>query len=158
MLAGAADYTYCWFDLRLKNTWAHQMALALVLYSPLQFVYWYNRPASFAVESKGMEWFRELPTVWDDTKVLDGRPGDFVAIARRKGTRWFLGVITNDVGRNIELTLNMLQPGYKYSAVIFSDGNGPRDVQRSSRSFQHGNVLTLALQPKGGAAIYFTKN
>jgi alpha-glucosidase len=157
MLAGAADYTYCWFDPRLKNTWAHQMALAVVLYSPLQFIYWYDHPTAFTVESKGMEWFRELPTVWEDTKVLDGRPGDFAAIARRKGKNWFLGVITNDRGRNMKLELDMLQPGQQYSAVIFSDGNGPKDIQKNQRSFKHGDVLELTLQPKGGVAICFTQ-
>jgi alpha-glucosidase len=156
MLAGAADYTYCWFDPRLKNTWGHQMALAAVLYSPLQFIYWYDRPALFTLDSTGMEWFRELPTVWDDTRVLAGHPGEFVAIARRKDARWFLGVITNDSGRDIKLVLDMLESGRQFTAVIFTDGNGPKDIQRSQRTFQRGDVLDLALQPKGGAAICFT--
>ena len=157
MLAGAADYTYCWFDPRLKNTWGHQMALAVVLYSPLQFVYWYDRPTSFTVESPGMEWFKNMPTVWDATKVLDGHPGEFVAVARRKGTDWFLGVVTNDSGRETKLTLDMLQPGREYAASIFSDGDGPRDVQKTRRSYRRGDVLELTLQPKGGAAIHFTE-
>ncbi|WP_348269917.1 glycoside hydrolase family 97 N-terminal domain-containing protein [Edaphobacter paludis] len=157
MLAGAADYTYCWFDPRLKNTWAHQMALAVVLYSPLQFIYWYDHPTAFRTESTGMEWFRELPTVWDDTKVLDGHPGDFVAIARRKGKSWFLGVITNDSGRDMKIDLDMLQPGQQYAGMIFSDGSGPKDIQKNQRSFQHGDVLKLTLQPRGGAAICFTQ-
>jgi hypothetical protein len=75
MLAGAGDHTFCWLDPRLKNTWGYQLAHAVVIYSPLQFLYWYDRPAAFTSESAGMEWFKNLPTVWDDTRVLDGHPG-----------------------------------------------------------------------------------
>ena len=156
MLAGAADYTFCWLDPRLKNTWGHQMALAVVLYSPLQFVYWYDRPVSFTTESPGMQWFRELPTVWDDTRVLDGSPGEFAAVARRSGTSWFLGIISNDSGRKTELVLDMLEPGRDYTASIFADGDGPRNVQKTQRSFHHGDVLELTLHPRGGAAVRFT--
>jgi alpha-glucosidase len=158
MLAGAADYTFCWLDPRLKNTWGHQMALAVVLYSPLQFVYWYDRPVSFTAESPGMEWFRDLPTVWDDTKVLDGSPGEFAAVARRKGTNWFLGVANSDSGRETKLALEMLEPGRKYAASIFADGDGPRDVRRTQKSFRRGDVLELTLHPRGGAAVRFTQN
>jgi alpha-glucosidase len=158
MLVGAADYTFCWLDPRLKNTWGHQMALAVVLYSPLQFVYWYDRPISFTAECSGMEWFRDLPTVWDDTKVLDGSPGEFAAVARRKGTSWFLGIANNNSGREMKLALEMLEPGREYAASIFADGDGPRDVRRTQKSFRRGDVLELTLHPRGGAAVRFTQN
>ena len=58
MLAGAGDHTFCWLDPRLKNTWGYQLAHAVVIYSPLQFLYWYDRPSAFTGESAGMEWFR----------------------------------------------------------------------------------------------------
>lgn len=156
MLAGAADYTYCWFDPRLKNTWGHQMALAVVLYSPLQFIYWYDRPTLFTSESTGMEWFRELPTVWDDTRVLEGHPGEYIAIARRKGPDWFLGAITNDSGRDMKLALDMLESGRQFTAAIFTDGKGPHDIQKSQRTFRKGDSVDLTLQPKGGVAIHLT--
>jgi alpha-glucosidase len=157
MLAGAADYTYCWLDPRLKNTWCHQMALAVVLYSPLQFIYWYDHPTAFTVETTGMEWFRKLPTVWDDTRVLEGLPGEFVCIARKKGTGWFMGVLTNDSAREMKITLDMLEPGRTYTAAIFSDGDGPHDVQKNEQQFRRGDVLDLKLHPKGGAAIHFVE-
>jgi alpha-glucosidase len=155
-LAGAADYTLCWLDPRLKNTWGHQMALSVVFYSPLQFVYWYDRPVSFTSESAGMEWFREVPTTWDDTRVLDGRPGEFAAIARRRGTRWFLGAITNGEEREVRLRLDMLADRGPYRAVLYADGDGPRDVRRSERTVRRGDVLELKLQARGGPAVRFT--
>jgi alpha-glucosidase len=156
MLAGAADHTFCWLDPRLKNTWGYQLAHAVVIYSPLQFLYWYDRPAAFTSESAGVEWFKNLPTVWDDTRVLGGLPGEFVAIARRHGERWFVGVVTNNEGRDIRLPLDMLAPGRPYTADLYVDGNGPRDILRQRRRFTRGDALALTLQPRGGAALVLT--
>jgi len=153
MLAGAADHTFCWLDPRLKNTWGYQLAHAVVIYSPLQFLYWYDRPAAFTSESAGMEWFKNLPTVWDDTRVLGGHPGEFVAIARRSGERWFVGVITNNEGRDVKLPLGMLAPGRRYVADLYVDGDGPRDIRTSQRVVASGDVIELTLQPRGGAAL-----
>jgi alpha-glucosidase len=156
MLAGAGDHTFCWLDSRLKNTWGYQLAHAVVIYSPLQFLYWYDRPAAFTAESAGMEWFGILPTTWEDTKVLGGHPGEFVAIARRKGDQWFVGVITNNDAREVKVPLDMLAPGRRYAATLYVDGDGPRDVRKEERSCERGAVLTLTLQPRGGAAIVLT--
>jgi alpha-glucosidase len=156
MLAGAADHTFCWLDPRLKNTWGYQLAHAVVIYSPLQFLYWYDRPAAFTAESAGMEWFKRLPTVWDDTKVLDGRPGEFVAVARRRGEQWFVGVITNNAGRDVRLVVDMLPPGRPYVADLYVDGEGPRDIRTSRRSVGTGRTIDLTLQPRGGAALVLT--
>jgi alpha-glucosidase len=156
MLAGAADHTFCWLDQRLKNTWGYQLAHAVVIYSPLQFLYWYDRASALTAESAGMEWFKNLPTVWDDTKVLGGRPGEFVAIARRKGEQWFVGVITNNDGREVRVPLEMLAPGRRYSASLYTDGDGPRDIRKELRSFARGDTLTLTLGARGGAALVLT--
>lgn len=153
MLAGAADYTYCWLSPRLKNTWGHQMALSVILYSPLQFIYWYDRPVAFTSESAGMAWFRNLPTVWDDTKVPDGRPGEFVAVARRKGSQWYLGAITNENARDVNLPLNMLDADRPYAAIIYEDGAGPRAIRKVQKRVRRGDMLDLKLPSRGGAAV-----
>ena len=153
MLAGAADYTFCWLDPRLKHTWGHQMALSVVLYSPLQFLYWYDRPVAFTQESVGMEWFRGLPTVWDDTRVIDGQPGEFAAIARRKGSAWYLGAVTGESARSLKLPLEMLDADREYDATIYADGDGPRDVRKSSRTVRRGEALDVDLAARGGVAI-----
>jgi len=103
-----------------------------------------------------MEWFKNLPTVWDDTRVLGGHPGEFVAIARRRGERWFVGVVTNNEGREVRLPLDMLAPGRRYVADFYADGDGPRDIRTSQRSVGVGDVIALTLQPRGGAAIVLT--
>ena len=93
MINGAADYTICYFDKRLKTTHAHQLAASLVFYSPLQTIFWYDKPSFYHGEPE-MEWFENLQTVFDDTKVLDGAPGKNITMARRKGQEWFLGAMT----------------------------------------------------------------
>ncbi|MEZ5399876.1 MAG: glycoside hydrolase family 97 catalytic domain-containing protein [Bryobacteraceae bacterium] len=153
LLAGAADYTYCWLSPRLANTWAHQLALTVVIYSPLQFVYWYDRPVALAPETPGMAWFRDVPTTWDDTRVLGGAPGEFAAVARRKGDRWYLGVVANNTGGNRTLKLDMLDPDRAFEAVLYQDGQGPRDIQVETRRVRHSDALSLKLQPRGGAAV-----
>ncbi|MBS1828274.1 MAG: glycoside hydrolase family 97 catalytic domain-containing protein [Acidobacteria bacterium] len=153
MLAGAADYTYCWFDQRLKNTWGHQLAMMVVIYSPLQFVYWYDRPIQFTEETAGMEFVARVPTVWDDTRVLDGRPGEYVVVARRKGEAWFVGAITNNAARTLPVRLSMLEEGRSFTATMYSDGNGTREVRKSVLQVKRDEVIELALQARGGAAM-----
>lgn len=159
MLAGAGDYTFCWLSPRLKNTWGHQLAMTVVIYSPLQFVYWYDRPVELdaAGASPGMEWFRRVPTVWDETRVVDGRPGEFAAVARRKASEWFLGVVTNESAREAKIPLEMLDSGAEYSATIYADGTGPKDVRKSVKTIRRGDVLTLSLPERGGAAVVLSK-
>ena len=121
-LAGAADCTICYFHRKeikadlakrmntrsLLNTSCHQMALSVINYSPLQFLYWYDTPEDVQDEPE-LVFFDELPTVWDDTKVLNGSIGEYVSIARKKDNRWFLGCITNNDARKMELPLDFLE-------------------------------------------------
>ena len=111
-LAGAADYTICYYHQAgiknvkgIKTTSAHQMALSVLYYSPLQFVFWYDKPSDYQGEPE-MEFFENLPTVWDTTKVILGDIGKYAAIARKSNDRWFLGCITNNEGRTLDIPLD----------------------------------------------------
>jgi alpha-glucosidase len=106
-LAGAADYTICYYDSRIKTTHAHQLAMAAVYYSPLQFLYWYDQPSAYHGEPE-IEFFDNVKTVWDDTKVLDGEIGEYVTIARRSGEEWFVGTMTNNDARKINTSQDIL--------------------------------------------------
>ncbi len=97
MINGAADYTICYYDKRLKNTHAHQLAASLVFYSPLMTIFWYDRPQFYNGEPE-IEWFENLQTVFDESHVLDGMPGKNITMARRKGKEWFVGMLTNNEG------------------------------------------------------------
>jgi hypothetical protein len=155
-LAGAADYTICYYDPRIKTTHAHQLALAVVYYSPLQTLYWYDRPEMSQDEPELAFWDR-IPTVWDETRVLDGAPGQSVTMARRSGDDWYIGSITNNEARTVPLALDFLPAGRRFEATIYAD-----DAKATTRTkvgirkqiVDARTMLKLALQASGGQALW----
>lgn len=150
-VAGPLDYTICWMTQRLKTTWGHQLAQLVVHYSPWNFVFWYDRPGEIA-ESAGLEFFAAVPTTWDETRVLAGAIGTHAVVARRKGREWYLGAITNEQPRTVELRLGMLEPAVRYELKTWCDGNGARDIRAESREVKAGETVQLTLAPSGGCA------
>lgn len=159
-IAGAADYTLCYFNGRVKTTKAHQLAMAAVYYSPLQFMFWYDKPSHYHGE-KELEFWKAIPSVWDDSKALDGAIGEFIVQARRSGTDWFVGAMTNVSARTVEVdTADFLEKGRKYKVTVYEDdpGLGTRtNVRMTVRTIRGGDTIRLALLPSGGAALHFTK-
>src|SRR5688572_28345638 len=119
-IAGAADYTICYYDKRIKTTHAHQLAMAAVYYSPIQTIFWYDKPAAYQGEPE-LEFFEKVPASWDETKVVQGKIGEYITTARRSGDEWFVGTMTNNDARTLKLPLSFLQKGKKYTARIYSD-------------------------------------
>lgn len=158
-IAGAADYTICYYTKRIKTTHAHQLALSVICYSPLQFLYWYNRPRDYRGGPE-LEFFDKVPTVWDDTKVLQGEIGKYAVIARRSGNTWFMGAITGNNGRTLEANLDFLEPGKIYVANIFHDGGDEiktvTKVDISRALVDRSTRLEMRLKNSGGEAVYFT--
>lgn len=154
-ITGAADYTICYFDKRIKTTHAHQLALAAIYYSPLQTLYWYDKPSAEHNEPE-LEFWDKIPTTWDETKVIQGTPGQYITTARRRGTDWFVGTITNNDARQVKLELKFLEPGKKYKAKIYSDDpsvNTATHVKVSMQMITSKTVLNISMQPSGGEAI-----
>ncbi|MDR2920469.1 MAG: glycoside hydrolase family 97 protein [Tannerella sp.] len=157
-LVGAGDYTICYYNNRIKTTHAHQLAMAAVYYSPLQFIYWYDNPKMYEGEPE-IEFFDKVKTVWDDTKAIDGKPGEFVTIARRSGDEWFMGSMTNTDTRSISTALDFLNPGKKYVANIYTDDdkiNTKTKVRITKLIVDNQSVLQFRLKASGGAAVHFT--
>lgn len=159
MLNGAADYTICYYDKRLKNTHAHQLAASLVFYSPLQTIFWYDSPDLYNGEPE-IKWFENLQTTFDDTKVIDGYPGKGITIARRKGNDWWVGCLTNNDGEKKEIPLDFLTAGKKYKAEIYTDGGEKvktkTHVAVSSKIVSDKDILKFDIKSRGGVAIYLS--
>lgn len=151
--AGAADATICVYSPRLKTTRAHQLALAVTGYSPLQLLYWYDEPRQFRNEPE-LVFFDQVPTVWDDTRVVADEIGQCAAIARRRGDVWFLGVITGDEERRQErrFPLNFLTPGREYVAEIHENGEPAAATRSRRQTVTAETALRLHLPPAGGLA------
>lgn len=157
MLCGAGDYTVCYFDPRIKNTHAHQLTFPVLFYSPLQTLYWYDTPARIK-EVPELEFFDNVPVVWDETLVVDDAIGEHVVIVRRSGAEWFAGAITNDEGRTLEVPTAFLEAGRDYVLRVYTDdpsSESPTKVKCSRYIVKGGQTLTFDLQPKGGAAMHF---
>jgi alpha-glucosidase len=157
-IAGPADYTICYYDHRIKTTHAHQLALAAIYYSPLLTLFWYDKPSAYHNEPE-IEFFEKIPISWDETKVLDGQPGAFITMARRRGDDWFLGTITNDSARTMKISFDFLPRGKKYTATIYSDDPAvptATHVRREQRTVDASTVLSAELSPSGGQAVWLT--
>lgn len=155
-IAGAADYTVCYFDKRIKTTHGHQLALAAIYFSPLQTLYWYDKPAYYQNEPE-LEFWDKIPASWDESKILQGRPGEFVSVARRSGTTWFIGTITNTEARTLKVNFNFLPKGKNYLARIYSDDdlvNTATKVGIQTQTVNSSTVLELKLKSSGGQSIW----
>jgi alpha-glucosidase len=155
-IAGAADYTISYYTPRIKTTHAHQLAMAAVYFSPLQTILWYDKPSDYHGEPE-IEFFSKIPTVWDESKLIDGEPGQFVTMARRSGKDWFVGTMTNNDARNLKLPLSFLQAGKKYTASIYSDDPATKTrtkVKVERKTVTASTVMDIRLQASGGQAIW----
>ncbi|MFT3996025.1 MAG: glycoside hydrolase family 97 catalytic domain-containing protein [Asticcacaulis sp.] len=162
-IAGPIDYTICYAQERNQTTNAHQLALAVTCYSPLTLLYWYDKPEKYADKPwPELKWFDDVPTTWDETKAVAGELGEYVIIARRKGADWYLGAITNEMERRLDLDLGFLGDG-AWTATRYMDGKLSRPANKTPVMIETASVtaatrLRLQLNAAGGQAIRFTRN
>ncbi len=167
MLAGPMDFTPGVLSLTGKNgrpiqsTLAKQLALYVVIYSPIQMVA--DLPEHYDRQRRAFQFIKDVPTDWADTRVLNGEVGDFVTIVRqdRHSEDWYLGSVTDEQARTLEVRLDFLDPARKYTAQIYRDGPGASWQSRKAsiaieaREVRSADTLTLQLAPGGGQAIRF---
>ncbi|WP_046755023.1 glycoside hydrolase family 97 protein [Kordia jejudonensis] len=171
MLAGPIDYTPGIFNIKLSpykennqvnTTIAQQLALYVVIYSPIQM-------AADLIENyegnPALQFIKDVGVDWKQTKVLNGEVGDFVTIAReeRQTGNWFLGSITDENARNLEVSLDFLLPNTTYTATIYKDAkdahwdDNPTAIDIETMDVTSETKLTLQLAAGGGTAISFLK-
>jgi alpha-glucosidase len=173
LLAGPMDFTPGIFDLLLKSTGegartpeqsrprttlAKQLALYVVLYSPLQMAA--DLPENYAGQP-AFQFIKDVAVDWDTTRVITAAIGDYVVVARRQkgASTWFLGAITDENARTFTVPLDFLTPGKRYEAQVYADGAGanwrdnPLPVSISRKAVTSATRLTVALAPGGGQAI-----
>jgi alpha-glucosidase len=162
-LCGAADYTIRYYHLAGRNeakndktTHAHQLALSVIFYSPLQFVFWSDKPSDYQGEPE-VEFFENIPTVWDTTKVILGEIGKYISTARKNGDKWFVGTITNNDGRKLNIPLVFLDKGKNYIANIYSDGGDEIKTRTHVKIDRYivnsSSIIRADLKSSGGIAM-----
>jgi alpha-glucosidase len=172
LLAGPMDFTPGIFDIlrthsgpgqrndqpRVRTTLAKQLALYVVIYSPLQMAA--DLPENYAGQP-AFQFIKDVAVDWDTTRVIAGKIGDYVVVARRQrnSQNWFLGAITDEERRSFDVPLSFLTPGRRYTAEIYADGpnanwlDNPLPVTISTRPVTSATTLHLALAPGGGQAV-----
>jgi len=173
LLAGPMDFTPGIFDIlrergtggprrpdeaRVRTTLAKQLALYVVLYSPLQMAA--DLPENYEGQP-AFQFIRDVAVDWDTTRVIEGAIGDYVVVARRErgGQTWFVGAITDEESRTLDVPLSFLTPGRRYAAEIYADGpnahwlDNPLPVAITRRAVTSATRLRLVLAPGGGQAI-----
>lgn len=172
MLSGPMDFTPGIFDLgfngigdatvnRPQTTLAKQLALYVVLYSPIQMAA--DLPRNYEKRPDALQFIKDVPADWQRSIALDGEVGDFVVTARqqRDSDDWYLGAVTDESARDIEVNLDFLEAGKTYQAQIYRDGkdadwvNKPYEMVIENKKVTSKDKLKLKLATSGGIAIRF---
>ena len=180
MLAGPMDFTPGIFDLRAaerpalredmprpdpsnypQTTLAKQLALYVVLYSPIQMAA--DLPENYEKNMAAFQFIKDVPADWEESVAINGEIGDFVTFARKaRGTdEWYLGTLTDEKARTLEIPLNFLDRDDAWTAQIYRDGphasydENPYAIVIEEQTVRPGDTLTLPLASSGGAAVRF---
>jgi alpha-glucosidase len=129
--------------------------MAAVYYSPIQTLFWYDKPSMSKGEPE-LEFWDSIPTTWDETKVLQGKPGEYVTTARRSGDKWFIGTLNNITAKTIKVSFDFLPKNKKYRATIYSDDEAIKTatkVKVEQKIVKGGDVMEVNLKASGGQAM-----
>jgi alpha-glucosidase len=165
-LLGPMDYTPGGFhnvtpvEFRIRNdlpfvqtTRAHGLSMYVVFLSPLGSVA--DSPDTYAASPVGFDFIKQIPAAWDETRFLAGETGEFIVLARRKGTRWYLGAMNGETARTISVPLSFL--GKKpVTARIWTDGDKADVAILSTRKVTASETIELPLAASGGAVAIFS--
>ena len=172
MLAGPVDYTPGIFDIKfdkwkeenqVNTTLAQQLALYVVIYSPIQMAA--DLVENYEANPAALQFIKDVGVDWQQTKVLNGEIGDFVTIARKERTseNWFIGGITDEDGRTLDISFDYLDENATYEATIYEDGNdahwdeNPLSLNIRTVEVTNKSNLKMKLAPGGGFAISVVK-
>lgn len=171
MLSGPMDFTAGTFDMsfnglgddtnRPQTTLAKQLALFVVIYSPIQMAS--DLPRNYEANLPAFQFIQDVPTDWEKSVAVAGEIGEYVAFARqeRDGQDWYLGAVTDENARELALKLDFLTPGKRYQAQIYRDGdkaewkNNPYELVIEEKTVTANDILKVNLATSGGVAIRF---
>ena len=170
LMGGPMDFTPGIFEIRLNyvdpnktnrvhTTLAKQLALYVTMYSPLQMAA--DMPENYAKRMDAFQFIKDVAVDWDDSKILEAEPGDYITIARKAKNKndWFIGAITDENSRSTNVNLDFLDAGKQYAATIYADAKdadwdkNPMAYEIKSYLVNNKTALRIALANGGGAAV-----
>lgn len=153
--ASKGNYYPCNSEPMSQGTRCRQLALYVVFESPFNMLC--DNPGNYMREPESTDFIAGIPTVWDESIVLDGKMGEYIVTARRSGNVWYVGGITDWTARDIEVDCSFLGDDKTHNATLFKDGVNAhrvgRDYKRESLSIKKNNKLKIHLAPGGGFAL-----
>ncbi|MRT93774.1 glycoside hydrolase family 97 protein [Ancylomarina sp. 16SWW S1-10-2] len=171
-LAGASDNTVCYYNSRVEKMGSHasQLAKTVCIFSPLQFLYWYDSAPMAPIKGDALwgdtkyignepelEFFNDVPTTWDETRVLECKIGELGVIARRKGNDWFIGGINGEKANKVKIDFSFLKEGAKYSSKIYTDDEAVKTrtrVKIEEKQLNSKSSMELNLKANNGFAMH----
>lgn len=173
MICGAGDYTNCYFAERVTAKMggrAAQLAKLVAIYSPWQFVYWYDRPEKSPRKAGGAgsaesviktdvatRFYNSIPTVWDDTRFMDGKMGDYAVVARRSGSDWYISVLNAGEKKQVSVPLDFLKDVTTYNATLYYQAPGKKKDVVSIKTMKLQPSLTLDVEANSGCVLHITR-
>lgn len=174
MICGAGDYTNCFFAERVTEKMggrAAQLAKRIAIYSPWQFIFWYDRPYKAPARVGGAgsvesviktdaitDFYCSIPTTWDDTRFYEGDMDSYAVVARRSASDWYVSILNAGDKRQVTLPLDMLKSQSRYKATLYYQAPGKKkDVVSVKEIKLHGQEnLTLDIEGNSGCVLYLT--
>ncbi|MBQ8770495.1 MAG: glycoside hydrolase family 97 protein [Bacteroides sp.] len=152
--AAKGNYYPCYYEPMSQGTRCRQLALYMILESPFNMLC--DTPSNYEREQECTDFISGIPTVWEESIVLDGKMGEYIVTARRNGDTWYIGGITNWTSRDLEVDLSFL--GDKtYTGKLFKDGVNAHRIGRDYKSeaikAKKGDKVKIHLAPGGGFAL-----
>lgn len=152
------NYYPCYSEPMSQGTRCRQLALYVILESPINMLC--DAPSNYMREPESTDFIAAIPTVWDETKVLDAKMGEYIITARRKGDVWYVGGITDWTSREMNVDLSFLPQG-DYNVELFADGvNAHRkgtDYRKVTETLSSDKSLKIKMYPGGGFAAKIQK-
>ena len=173
MLAGPLDMCNGFFTLNeiektrpkvfkaVNSTVTGEVARVIITFSGVSILP--DTPSSYRGKADLFSILAKLPMTWDETKVLHGKIGKYISIARRAGSSWFIGSSCNESGKTLPLVLDFLEPGQTYKATLFEDGptshyiKNKEDYKVKGIEVKQGDVIQAKLAPGGGHCVLIEK-
>ncbi len=155
---GAANYAPLFTRPMAYGTRAHQVAMYVVFEAPVQMLC--ESPTIYYKEQETVDFITQIPTIWDETVVLEGAVSDYIIVARRNGDNWYLGAMTDWTARDFELNFSFLGEG-EYEMQSYKDGinasRNAQDYKMTSNPVNQNTKLKIKLSSGGGYSAIITK-
>ena len=176
MICGAGDYTNCYFAERVTKKMggrAAQLAKLVAIYSPWQFVYWYDRPEKSPRRASGAgsvesviktdaatRFYNSIPTVWDETRFLEGEMGKYAVVARRSGSDWYVSMLNAGDKKQISLPLDFLKNKKNYTATLYYQASKQKKdvVDIKKIKLDDRSEITIDLIGNSGCVLHLRQN